>query len=64
MKNIVMYAYNKYRLLTFEDEKNKQRGKQYCDGSMQMYLEECWNQEDESVVKNIIDKLNKDLGIN
>jgi hypothetical protein len=59
MKNCQMYVYQKYRLMTIEDEQQKQRGKQYCDGSMQRYLKDYWYVEDINIIKLI----NSNMGL-
>jgi hypothetical protein len=45
--------------MTIEDEQQKQRGKQYCDGSMQRYLKDYWYVEDINIIKLI----NSNMGL-
>ena len=40
-----MCMYQKYLLKTQENEKQRQKIKRFCDGSMQQYLEEKWTKE-------------------
>ena len=40
-----MYAYQRYLLDTRTYERKRQRRYRYCDGTMQKYLNACWNDE-------------------
>lgn len=60
--NELMYRYQAHLLLQTNDrsEKDRQRDKRYCDGSMQRYLEERWAREDSVTKKKLVSSFSMD----
>jgi len=49
-----MFKYQKYLLKNISNEKEMQKDKRYCDGSMQKYLDKKWAKEDKYIHDMII----------
>lgn len=55
MEHKFMFVYQRYLIVTGGDnERDIQRSKKYCDGSMQNYLETKWKNEDSTTKQYII----------